>query len=88
MCVCVHMSSYSIPSLPLSVHTESGAILHACTVKDNAFVGFGATVLDGSVVGEGSYISAGSLVREGTQIPSGEVPLCYTQNICLSKPPF
>ncbi|ADL07353.1 gamma carbonic anhydrase family protein [Thermosediminibacter oceani] len=45
------------------------AILHGCTIKDNALIGMGAIVLDGAVVGEGALVGAGSLVPEGKEIP-------------------
>ena len=52
-----------------------GAILHACTIKDEVLVGMGAIVLDGSVIGERSIIGAGALVTGGTKIPPGSLVL-------------
>ncbi|CAG7896947.1 unnamed protein product [Brassica rapa] len=49
------------------------AVIHGCTVEDEAFVGMGATLLDGAVVEKHAMVAAGSLVRENTRIPSGEV---------------
>ncbi|MBM4117344.1 gamma carbonic anhydrase family protein, partial [bacterium] len=46
-----------------------GAILHGCTIEDEALIGMGATVLNGATVGRGSLVAAGALVREGMQIP-------------------
>lgn len=51
------------------------AILHACTVKDEALIGMGAIVLDGAVIGERSIIGAGALVTGGTIIPPGSLVL-------------
>ena len=51
------------------------AILHACTVKDEALIGMGAIVLDGAEIGERSIIGAGSLVTGGTIIPPGSLVL-------------
>ncbi len=45
------------------------AILHGCTVEDNALIGMGAIVLDGAVVGEGSIVGAGAVVKERMVIP-------------------
>jgi carbonic anhydrase/acetyltransferase-like protein (isoleucine patch superfamily) len=50
-----------------------GAIVHACTVKDEVLVGMGATILDGAVVGEQSLIGARALITPGTQIPPGSL---------------
>ncbi|KAG2328657.1 hypothetical protein Bca52824_011385 [Brassica carinata] len=49
------------------------AVIHGCTVEDEAFVGMGATLLDGVVVEKNAMVAAGSLVKENTRIPSGEV---------------
>ncbi|KAJ0231890.1 Gamma carbonic anhydrase 2 [Hirschfeldia incana] len=49
------------------------AVIHGCTVEDDAFVGMGATLLDGVVVEKHAMVAAGSLVKENTRIPSGEV---------------
>ncbi|KAK9165494.1 hypothetical protein Scep_000685 [Stephania cephalantha] len=49
------------------------AVLHGCTVEDEAFVGMGATLLDGVVVERNSMVAAGALVRQNTRIPCGEV---------------
>ena len=46
-----------------------GAILHACTIKDNSLIGMGAIVLDEAEIGEGSIIAAGSTVTPRTKIP-------------------
>ena len=51
------------------------AVLHGCTVEDEAFVGMGATLLDGVVVEKHAMVAAGALVRQNTRIPAGEVRL-------------
>ncbi len=52
-----------------------GAIVHACTVKDEVLVGMGATLLDGAVIGERSIIGANTLVTTDTVIPPGSLVL-------------
>ena len=52
-----------------------GAIVHACTVKDEVLVGMGATVLDGAVIGERSIIGANTLVTMDSVIPPGSLVL-------------
>lgn len=56
-----------------NVTVGHGAVLHGCTVEDEAFVGMGATLLDGVVVEKNGMVAAGSLVRQYTKIPCGEV---------------
>ena len=52
-----------------------GAIVHACTVRDEVLVGMGAVVLDGAVIGERSIIGANALVTMGTEVPPGSLVL-------------
>jgi carbonic anhydrase/acetyltransferase-like protein (isoleucine patch superfamily) len=66
------------------VHTDEGhpaiigervtvghrAILHGCTVEDDALIGMGAIVLNGAVVGAGAVVAAGAVVREGMRVPA------------------
>ena len=49
------------------------AVLHGCTVEDEAFVGMAATLLDGVYVEKHAMVAAGALVRQNTRIPCGEV---------------
>src|SRR2546422_8784260 len=47
------------------------AVIHACTIMDNARVGIGAVVLNGAVVEEGAQVGAGALVPPGKVVPAG-----------------
>ena len=51
------------------------AIIHACTIKDEALIGMGAIVMDGAVIGERSIVGAGALVTSGVVIPPGSLVL-------------
>jgi len=44
------------------------AVIHACTLKNRAFVGISATVLDGAVIEEGGMLAAGGLLTPGKVI--------------------
>nr|GMD55413.1 gamma carbonic anhydrase 1, mitochondrial-like [Ipomoea batatas] len=68
-----------------NVTVGHSAVLHGCTVEDEAFVGMGATLLDGVVVEKNAMIAAGALVRQNTRIPCGEV---YEPFICLKRSDF
>jgi carbonic anhydrase/acetyltransferase-like protein (isoleucine patch superfamily) len=50
-----------------------GAILHACTLEDDCFIGMGATVMDGAVVESGAMVAAGALVTPGKRVKKGEL---------------
>lgn len=54
-------------------YTGHSAVLHGCTVEDEAFVGMAATLLDGVYVEKHAMVAAGALVRQNTRIPCGEV---------------
>ena len=43
------------------------AMLHGCTVEDDALIGIGAIVLNGARIGKGAVVAAGSLVPEGAR---------------------
>jgi carbonic anhydrase/acetyltransferase-like protein (isoleucine patch superfamily) len=45
------------------------AILHGCTVEDEALVGMGAVLLNGVHVGRGAVIGAGAVLPEGMTVP-------------------
>jgi len=49
------------------------AVLHACTIEDNAFIGIQACVMDGCIVEQGAMVAAGALVTPGKVVRSGEV---------------
>jgi carbonic anhydrase/acetyltransferase-like protein (isoleucine patch superfamily) len=66
---CVHVD----PGFPCVVGTGvsvgHNAVLHGCTVGDDALIGMGAVVLNGAVVGAGSLVAAGAVVPQGMVIP-------------------
>lgn len=49
------------------------ALLHACTIEDNAFVGMGAIVLDEAVIESGAMLAAGAMLTGGKRLPAGEL---------------
>lgn len=49
------------------------ALLHACTLEDDCFVGMGATVMDNAVIESGAMIAAGALLTPNKRIPSGQL---------------
>jgi carbonic anhydrase/acetyltransferase-like protein (isoleucine patch superfamily) len=49
------------------------AVIHGCTIDDEAVIGMGAVVLSGSRVGRGALVAAGAVVREGFEVPPGAI---------------
>ncbi|KAL9653144.1 hypothetical protein ABK040_006360 [Willaertia magna] len=71
---CTGKEGHKLPTvIGNNVTVESGAILHACTLEDECYVGIGATILDGAVIGKGAMVAPGSVVTPGTHVPSGEI---------------
>lgn len=75
----VHVAKTNISGnvLPTTIGSRvtigHNAVLHGCTIEDDAFVGMGATLLDGVHVEKHAMVGAGSLVKQNTRIPAGEV---------------
>ena len=49
------------------------AIIHACTLKNNSFVGMGAIVMDKSIVEEYGFVAAGAVISPGKIVKSREL---------------
>ena len=49
------------------------AMLHGCTVGDEALIGIQAVVLNGAVIGPRCLVGAGALVTEGKQFEEGSL---------------
>lgn len=45
------------------------AVIHGCSIEDDAVIGMGAVLLSGSRVGKGALVAAGAVVREGFVVP-------------------
>jgi carbonic anhydrase/acetyltransferase-like protein (isoleucine patch superfamily) len=60
---------HSDPGAPLTIGARvtvgHQAILHGCTVEDEALIGMGARVLNGAVIARQCIVGAGALVTEG-----------------------
>jgi gamma-carbonic anhydrase len=49
------------------------ALIHACLLEDDCFIGMKATVMDGAVVERGAMVAAGALVTPGKRVPRGQL---------------
>ena len=50
-----------------------GSIIHACTLRNRAFVGNGAIVLDGAIIEEDGFLGAGAVLTPGKVIKPYEL---------------
>ena len=64
----LHVDADASLAIGKNVTIGHGAILHGCTIKDQALIGM---VLNGAVIGKGSMIAAGALVLQNTVVPDG-----------------
>ena len=77
----IHVNSekqqLNIPQLNTIIGTDvtigHQCLLHACELKDRAFVGMQSCVMDGAVVESDAMVAAGSLVTIGKVVKSGEL---------------
>ncbi|MBO1079043.1 gamma carbonic anhydrase family protein [Roseomonas haemaphysalidis] len=70
----VHVAAGTLPAIiGDDVTIGHACIIHACTLKNRAFVGMGATVLDGAVIEEGGMLGAGGLLAPGKRIGPNEL---------------
>ena len=49
------------------------ALIHACTIEDNAFIGMHTTIMDQVIIEEYSFIGAGSVVSPNKIIKKKEL---------------
>ena len=50
-----------------------GALIHACTVQSNSFIGMGSIIMDLAVVEEYGMLAAGGVLTPGKVIKSGQI---------------
>jgi len=49
------------------------ALLHDCTLQDEAYIGMQSCIMDGAVVESRGFVAAGSLLTHGKIVPSGQL---------------
>ena len=70
----LHVTDQHFPlTLGEGVVIGHSAVVHGCTIGDNALIGIGARVLDGAVVEPFAQVGAGAVVPPGMRVPSGQL---------------
>jgi carbonic anhydrase/acetyltransferase-like protein (isoleucine patch superfamily) len=68
--VTIHVDKEFPVRIGAGVTVGHNAVVHGCTVEDDALVGAGAVILNGAVVGAGALVAAGALIPQGMVIPA------------------
>jgi carbonic anhydrase/acetyltransferase-like protein (isoleucine patch superfamily) len=80
----IHTSRYNGPTI-IGDRVTIGhkALIHACTIEDEAFIGMSATIMDKAIIEKYGFVAAGALVPPGKVIKSKElwsgVPAKFTR---------
>jgi gamma-carbonic anhydrase len=69
----IHVDDVAPTTIGDDVTVGHNAVIHACTLKNRAFVGISATVLDGAVIEEGGMLGAAGLLTPGKVIGRNEL---------------
>ena len=64
----VHVSAVQDCIIGRGATIGHGAVIHGCTIGENALIGMNSVVLDGAVIGAESLVGAMSLVKTGMQV--------------------
>lgn len=69
--VVIHGAEAGLVEIADNVTVGHSAILHSCTIEDDALIGMGAIVMNRAHIGRGAVVGAGAVVLAGTEIPDG-----------------
>ena len=69
----IHVSNNCPVTIGSHVTIGHGAIIHGCTIEDNALIGMGAIILNGAKIGKNCIIAAGALVPQNKIIPDNSL---------------
>lgn len=70
---CIHVAPGNNTVIGKRVTIGHGAIVHGCTIEDDALVGMGAIILNGAVITSGCLVAAGALVPGGKTFPNNSL---------------
>ena len=72
--VVIHTSRFEGPThIGNNITIGHMALIHACTIYDNAFIGMQSTIMDKAIIEEGGFLGAGSLLSPNKIIRKNEL---------------
>lgn len=70
----IHTSRHDGPTdIGDNVTIGHKAIIHACSIESNAFIGMGSIIMDKSIVEEYGFVAAGAVIPPGKIVKSKEL---------------
>ena len=69
----IHVSHNCPTTIGSYVTIGHGAIVHGCTIDDNALIGMGSIILNGAKIGKNCIIAAGALIPQNKIIPDNSL---------------
>ncbi len=70
----IHESRFDGPTrIGNGITVGHKALLHACTLMDDCFIGMGAIIMDTATVHPYAMVAAGALLTNGKNVPTGEL---------------
>ena len=77
----IHVSPNFPTTIGSYVTIGHGAIVHGCTIDDNALIGMGAIILNGAKIGKNCIIAAGALIPQNKIIPDNSLVMGSPEKI-------
>ncbi|MCV6965137.1 gamma carbonic anhydrase family protein [Mycobacterium intermedium] len=68
--VTIHVDKEFPVRIGAGVSVGHNAVVHGCTIEDDALIGAGAVVLNGAIIGAGALVAAGALIPQGMVVPA------------------
>lgn len=70
----IHVTRHSGPTtIGSGITIGHNAVLHACTLEDDCFVGMSSVILDGATVKSGGMLAAGAMLTGHKRIGAGQL---------------
>jgi len=71
----IHVSRFGSGDTIIGDYVTIGhkAMIHACKLEDDCFVGMSAIIMDNAVIESGAWVATGALITEGKIVKSGEI---------------
>ncbi len=73
--VVIHVDEGFPVSIGDGVTVGHGAVIHGCSIADNALIGMGAIILNGAKIGKNCIVGAGALIPQNMILPDNSLAI-------------